>query len=79
MISLSRGPCKSGRGVPLEESSQLDSSKGKEGGPLASVLLRFWVPHEIHRVMSENSIGLKTQVLEGLLEATLGQRCYAIF
>jgi hypothetical protein len=27
--------------------------------------------------MSENSIGLKTQVLEGLLEQTLGQRYYA--
>jgi hypothetical protein len=29
--------------------------------------------------MSENSIGLKTQVLEGLLEETLGQRYDAIF
>ena len=29
--------------------------------------------------MSENSIGLKTQVLEGLLEVTLGQRYDAIF
>jgi hypothetical protein len=28
--------------------------------------------------MSENSIGLKTRVLEGLLEETLGQRYYAI-
>ena len=27
--------------------------------------------------MSENSIGLKTPVLEGLLEQTLGQRYYA--
>jgi len=27
--------------------------------------------------MSENSIGLKTQVLEGLLKQTLGQRYYA--
>ena len=28
--------------------------------------------------MSENSIGLKTQVLAGLLEETFGQRYYAI-
>ena len=30
-------------------------------------------------VVSENSIGLKTQVLEGPLEKTLGQRYYALF
>jgi len=29
--------------------------------------------------MSENSIGLKTQVLEGLLEETLAKRYYAVF
>jgi hypothetical protein len=36
-------------------------------------------PLEGERVMSKNTIGLKTQVLEGLLEETLGQRYRAIF
>ena len=39
----------------------------------------YEAPSKKKVVMSESSIGLKTQALEWLLDETLGQRYYVIF